>query len=234
MNDDPERRRAEAVARINAMDRQQLADEPDRAAFFDAVYDLAGDDAAGVPWADLAPKRELVDWLAVNPGGGRRAIDVACGLGDNAEALAGAGYLTTAFDGATSAIDWAKRRFPGSAVDYRVADLLAPPDAWRRGFDLVHECYTVQSVPPERHAAFVRAIAELVAPGGTLLVYTRVRDDRSEASGPPWPLTESELTTFAASGLDLVGDHRFTLDRPGRTVPHAFMVFRRSGADVPA
>src|SRR5690606_21942980 len=134
-----------------------------RAAFFDMVYEMAGGDASSVPWADLAPKPELVEWLAANPGGRRRAIDVACGLGDNAEAISAAGYATTAFDGAGKAIDWARRRFPETSVDYRVADLLAPPDAWRRGFDLVHECYTVQSVPPERHEAFARAVAELVA-----------------------------------------------------------------------
>jgi 2-polyprenyl-3-methyl-5-hydroxy-6-metoxy-1,4-benzoquinol methylase len=227
VSDEADRRRADAVSRINAIDRDRLEGEPDRTAFFDTVYDMAEGNAAGVPWADLAPKPELVEWLAANPGEGGRAIDVACGLGDNAEAIAAAGYVTTAFDGAAKAIDWARRRFPRSPVDYRVADLLDAPAQWRGAFDLVHECYTVQSVPPQRHPDFIRAIVDLVAPGGTLLVYTRVRPDGSEVSGPPWPLTETTLGLFAASGLHLVANDRFAFERPGRTVPHAFMVFRR-------
>lgn len=227
MSEEDERRRAEAIARINGIDRDRVSDEPDRAAFFDTVYELAEGDARGVPWADLAPKPQLVDWLARNPGNGERAIDVACGLGDNAEAIAAAGYAATAFDGAAIAIEWARRRFPASPVDYRVADLLDPPDGWRQGFALVHECYTVQSVPPERHGDFARAVADLVAPGGILLVYTRVRADEGATFGPPWALTERELGAFVAAGLAPVSDHRFDIDRHGRPVPHAWMEFRR-------
>ena len=159
-----------------------------RAEFFDAVYRGAGDDPGAVPWADLKPKAELVEWLGRNPGHGRSAIDIACGLGDNAEAIAAAGWKTTAFDLAPDAISWAKKRFTLSSVEYLVADLLDPPAAWTARFELVNECYTLQAVPPEVMPRLRRAICDLVAPGGRLLVYARVRPDGAEASGPPWPL----------------------------------------------
>lgn len=228
MSDEAERRRAEAVARINAIDRDRLAQEPHRRAFFDTVYDTAEGDASGVPWADLAPKAQLVDWLAGRAGEGRRAIDIACGLGDNAEAIAAAGYATTAFDGSATAIDWARQRFPGSPVDYQVADLLAVPQAWHQAFDLVHECYTIQSVPPALHADFIRAIAGLVKPGGRLLVYTRLRPEDGPVDGPPWPLTMDEAGSFDRHGLTLVSEQHFEFRFPNRVSPHVFAEWVRN------
>lgn len=222
------RRRQDLKARVNRLDRETLVDDPARGSFFEAVYDQAEGDAAAVPWADLRPKDRLTAWLAANPGQGQRALDVACGLGDNAEAIASAGYATSAFDGSANAIDWARRRFPDSEVDYRVADLLRLPDEWTGRFGLVHECYTVQSVPPPLHEAMIRAIAALVAPGGTLLVYTRVRPDGSAVDGPPWPLTETETRLFAACGLDCASAERFDLVRGDGTLsPHLFAVWHR-------
>ncbi|MCG6857697.1 MAG: class I SAM-dependent methyltransferase [Salaquimonas sp.] len=212
---------------VNAIDSDMRRDAPERAAFFNAVYEQAHGDPAFVPWADLAPKPQLNQYLAVHPGKGRRAIDVACGLGDNAEALAGAGYQTTAFDMAHDAVEWARRRFPETKVDYRVANLLEPPDGWTGSFDLVNECYTLQSVPPEMLDAMAPGVANLVAPGGKLLVYTRIRPDDMDHSGPPWPLRESDAMRFADLGLELVEKTEFENRRPDRVVPHWFCVWRR-------
>ncbi|MVB00132.1 methyltransferase domain-containing protein [Nitratireductor sp. CAU 1489] len=224
---DFDRRRQTARARVNRLDGAARATRSDRQGFFEAVYDEAGGDAAGVPWADLTPKPELVDWLADNPGNGRRAIDVACGLGDNAEAIAAAGYRTAAFDTSRTAIEWAKKRFPASRVDYRAADLLDPPPEWRAGFDLVNECYTIRSVAPAMQRDVMGAIAALVAPGGILLVYTRLRPSDSVAEGPPWPPAAGEARGVADFGLELAHEHRFEISRPGRTIPHLFATWRK-------
>ena len=96
-------RREAARAEINALDRGRVHDAPERKAFFNDVYARAGGDAAFVPWADLKPKDQLVQWLVENPGIGsaetssgiRSALDIACGLGDNAEAMAAMGRNDT-------------------------------------------------------------------------------------------------------------------------------------------
>lgn len=229
MNEDEDfrRRREEARRIVNQIDAQSVHEAPERADFFNAVYERARGDAAFVPWADLKPKTQLVEWLAGNPGNGRNAIDIACGLGDNAEALAAAGYATTGFDLSAGAIDWARERFPDSAVDYRVADLLEPPADWIGGFDLVHECYTIQAVPPQMLDRMVPAVAALVAPGGTLLVYTRIRPDDAEADGPPWPLRESDALRFAGLGFELVRREAFENHRHDRVAPHWFCEWRK-------
>ncbi len=222
-----QRRREEMRARINPLDRQYMADNPDRSAFFDTIYNTAEGDPAGVPWADLKPKQQLADWLAANPGTGQSAIDVACGLGDNAEALAAAGYATTAFDFSPKAIEWARQRFPDSPVNYSVANLLEPPSEWIGGFDLVNECYTIQSMPPPLHERVSAAIANLVKPGGLLLVYTRTRDQDAEVEGPPFPLMPSETGIFAGLGFEQVSADSFDIVRPDRTIPHLFAVWRK-------
>ncbi|WP_205410845.1 class I SAM-dependent methyltransferase [Salaquimonas pukyongi] len=241
--DDPEfpKRREAAREKVNALDRGKVHSQPERTAFFNDVYVQAAGDAAYVPWADMKPKDELVQWLRENPGISSAstsspvpsAVDIACGLGDNAEAMAAAGYETTAFDLSADAIDWAKRRFPESPVKYCQADLFAPPEKWLKNFDLVHECFTLQALPPQMLGKTAAAIAALAAPGADLLVYTRWRKDGAPVDGPPWPLEESRLDCFAALGFERITETRFTVekaataDRPARVIPHAFTHWRR-------
>ena len=201
---------------------------PERREFFKDIYRRAHGDAGQIPWADLAAKAVLHEWLVKNPGSEKHsAIDVACGLGDNAEALAEAGYRTTAFDLSEHAVDWARKRFPDSPVDYTTADLFALPEEWKGAFDLVNECYTLQSLSPDMLKETASAVASLVRPGGTLLVYARWRADGAEANGPPWPLEESRLHVFGELGFTLQSEDRFTIERPGRKVPHSFAVWRK-------
>lgn len=220
--------RQEAMkSKVNEMDKNSLHSLPEREKFFQDVYNNAEGDAAAVPWADLAAKEKLATWLEENPDHEGRAIDVGCGLGDNAEALSEAWYETIGFDFSPKAISWAKERFPESDVTYRQMDLFDLPPEWLGSFDLVHECYTLQSIPPETLEKSIPAVASLVAPNGVLLVYTRLRDDGAEVDGPPWPLEENKLLSFADHGLELVSREDFILDRPDRQIQHSFMVWRR-------
>jgi SAM-dependent methyltransferase len=137
----------------------------------------------------------------LEPGSGR-ALVVGCGLGDDAELLASLGYDVVAFDYSPTAIERCRARFPGSPVEYLVADLLDPPAAWRRAFDLVLEVFTVQSLPPTVRATAIANIAGFVA--GRLLV---VATQGEPADGPPWPLTREQVTSFplALQSLDEPG-----------------------------
>ncbi len=75
--------------------------------WFEELYSRAGDDVSVIPWADLTPNPNLIDWLEHSHGAPfGKALKVGCGLGDDAEELVRRGFETTAFDISTSAIAW--------------------------------------------------------------------------------------------------------------------------------
>jgi ubiquinone/menaquinone biosynthesis C-methylase UbiE len=150
-------------------------------------------------------------------GQGKRAIVPGCGLGADAEYLAGLGFTTTAFDISPTAIRLARHRHPDSPVEYVTADLLHLPRPWLRGFDLVAEIITVQALPRAvRHQA-TTSLAPLTAPSGTLLVIAAVHDTSSGSpercpTEPPQPATrrprQSGPRTRARSGAWPCASHR--------------------------
>ena len=222
------RRQEEAKDLINESDREDHLTNPRRDQFFETVYENAGRDAAMVPWADLQAKDKLAAFLVENPGTGKTAVDVGCGLGDNAEALARAGYKTLGFDFSPKAVHWARERFADGEVNYQIGDLFDLPEEWQGAFDLVHECYTLQSIPPDTLRETVPAIASLLAPGGTLLVYTRLRDDDTDVDGPPWPLERSMAFSFSDHGLRLISETPFFLEKGERKIEHTFSIWEKS------
>lgn len=174
----------------------------DPLSWFEVLYSRAGDDTSIIPWADLTPNPNLIDWLERNeytaPG---KALKVGCGLGDDAEELTRRGFETIAFDISASAIAWCRRRFPQSSVSYVVGDLFSAPTEWEAEFQFVLESYTLQVLPPNIRADAARCIATFVAPGGTLLVIARGRKPSEPEGKMPWPLTRNELSLFKAGGL---------------------------------
>jgi Methyltransferase domain len=178
--------------------------DADPLAWFERLYTQVEGGAAVAPWDRGGPHPLLVEWAEARAldGTGRRAVVIGAGLGEDAEFLSACGFDTVAFDVAATAVKLAAQRFPGSRVDWRVADLLDPPAEWQRAFDLVFESLTVQSMPPELHQAAIGRVGELVAPGGTLLVVSGGRDEDGAAGAPPWPLTRAEIEAFASGGVE--------------------------------
>jgi SAM-dependent methyltransferase len=173
----------------------------DRQAFFEGRY------ASGepVPWDRKGePFALLVEWAGSLVGDGRRAVVVGCGLGGDAEFLAGLGFVTDGFDFAPTAIDQARRRHPDSVVDYAVADLLDLPPDRLGAYDLVVECFTAQSLPRSVRPAVAAAVRSLVAPGGTVLVVSEQQGVRPDEPTGPWPLSRADVESFAGDGLTLV------------------------------
>jgi SAM-dependent methyltransferase len=199
----------------------------DAVGWFEAFYREQEGDETRVPWADREGHPLLGEWIARHgPGRGRAAV-VGCGLGEEAERLAAAGWSVLAFDVAPTAIAWAKRRFPESRVDYRTANLLALPEEWRGTFDLVVEVATLQALEAATRARAFEPIAGLLARGGALLVIARGREAEDPVEGVPWPLTRAELGTFERLGLSLerLEDLWVEGERGGR---HFRALFRRA------
>lgn len=116
-------------------------------------------------------KRRLVSLAAPRPG--ERALDVCCGTGDVAFALAARGADVVGFDFSAGMLDVARRRqarrtpSPDHQVRFVQGDALALPFADRE-FQLVTISYGLRNL-----ADFDRGLRELtrvLAPGGRLLV----------------------------------------------------------------
>jgi SAM-dependent methyltransferase len=178
--------------------------EAEATGWFEPLYVAAAQGRMTVPWDREAPHPLLVDWAQGRSFAGGGALVVGCGLGEDAEFVAALGFATTAFDISATAIRTARARFPDSAVDYRVADLLDPPAEWAGAFDFVLESYTVQALPESLRAAATARVTSFVAPGGTLVVVAAARDAGVPVDGPPWPLAPAEIEAFAAEDLDPV------------------------------
>ena len=110
---------------------------------------------------------------------GSRVLDVGCGGGLLAEALARAGAHVTAIDLAPAMIEVARLHAAEAAlkIDYRVAAAEAVAASEPGAFDVVTCMEMLEHVPEP--AAMTATLARVVRPGGALMVSTLNRNLRS-------------------------------------------------------
>ena len=210
-----EERLAEARARLLLMSQKAEA-EGDPLRWFEELYSGAGRDSDEIPWARMEAMPEMVEWIAQRPHVKGRALVIGCGLGDDAEWLAAAGFDVVAFDLSETCIRWCEERFPSSEVDYRVEDLLSLPPDWVETFDLVVEIHILQAIPEEIRDEAVQNIPPLLAEGGHLLCIGRLLADRIVGEpSPPWPLTRTWLESRFSILSQVSFQHFVREDTPG-------------------
>lgn len=161
-----------------------VAADPSEVAKFDAIAHRFWDpDGEFKPLHALNPLRAafVADRCRLT---GARAVDVGCGGGLLAEALARAGAQVTGIDLSPAMIDVARLHAAGEslAIDYRVlpvADLAAAETAAGQsgGFDVVTCMEMLEHVPDP--ASTVAACARLVKPGGSVFFSTINRNPKS-------------------------------------------------------
>lgn len=171
--------------------------------WFDALYRESAGDPELIPWGDLTPNRFFRAFAESTNlrGEGRSALVVGCGLGDDARYLHDLGFKVTAFDISPTAIEWARRLHAGTDIVFEACDLFEPFRGWISAFEFVLEVYTIQPLPLELRPRVIESVASFVAPGGTLVVVTRGREDDEQPEELPWPASRRELGHFEALGL---------------------------------
>jgi 2-polyprenyl-6-hydroxyphenyl methylase/3-demethylubiquinone-9 3-methyltransferase len=108
------------------------------------------------------------DERALRPLAGRTALDVGCGAGLLCEPLARLGAMVTGVDAAPELIAAAKEHAAGQGltIDYRACGV----EEVEGRFDLVTALEVIEHVADP--AAFVRSLADRLAPGGLLILST--------------------------------------------------------------
>src|SRR4051794_26397650 len=97
---------------------------------------------------------------------GKTALDVGCGAGLLAEPLARLGAKVTGIDAAPEVIAVAREHSEqqGLVIDYRIGDV----QGLEGQFDLITSLEVIEHVADP--AAFIRALAKRLAPGGLLIL----------------------------------------------------------------
>jgi SAM-dependent methyltransferase len=144
------------------------------------------------PWDTGITPPEVVAFVDQRPPG--RAIDLGCGTGTNAMYLAKLGWEVVGVDFSTRAIGAAQRKAQSSglAVEYQQADVtrlegIAGP------FDLALDIGCFHSLPADRREQYAQRLGELIAPGGTFLLYAWLPAVGDSGSSHP---SQEEITSL--------------------------------------
>lgn len=142
---------------------------------------------------------------AMTPG---RVLDVGCGEGADAVWLARQGWDVTALEVSSVALERARRHAADAGVDvtWHHGPLLGAPFA-AGAFDLVSAQYPALLATPGHDAE--RMLADLVAPGGVLLVVHHVVDlehAREHGFDPADYVSPADVRAVLGSGWDVAFD----------------------------
>jgi len=155
-------------------------------------------------WDKGAPSPGLVDFLAANPGLKRGTVCVpGCGTGHDVREFARAGFETSGFDIAPSAIRLAseKTTTAGLKASFQLADFLKdePPQK----FDYLVEHTLFCAIQPSERDDYVRAVLRWLKPDGH---YVAVNYFDCGPDGPPFPTNRAEQLDRFSPHFELLGD----------------------------
>ncbi len=129
-----------------------------------------------------------------NPNLSRRALDVGCGRGGPAIALANSGWSVTGVDFVPEAIEQARSRAEAVAVTFLVGDATDLPAVVSGPFDLFLDVGCFHVLEDQERAAYGRGVTELAAPQATLLMF-------AFEPGAPSPLPRGVLPADIEAAL---------------------------------
>lgn len=176
-----------------------------------------------MPWDKGAPSPPLVEWLSRNPLTGRVLVP-GCGLGHDVVFLASLGLDAIGLDISPTAVERAQIAHPGHAHRFVQGDLFEYKDK----FDAIVEHTCLCALPPEWRPRYRNAVASLLKPGGLLVgVFFMNPDMDPGETGPPFGITEAELTALFEDAFDLVESEIPQAAYPGREGRELLRALRR-------
>jgi SAM-dependent methyltransferase len=173
------------------------------------------------PWDTGISPGELANFLDTHPPG--RALDLGCGTGTNAIAIANHGWETVGIDFSSIAIGRARRKARAASLEITFYQGDATKvDLIDGDFDLVLDIGCFHGLSIDSRKVYEVNLRRLLRPGGTFLLYTWLKMDEAEQS---WSPTEQQIrnlfdrtlcTLQVEHGLDKNGERSsawFTLQK---------------------
>jgi SAM-dependent methyltransferase len=195
-----------------------ISDSSGSSGFFDAAY------GARAPWDVGAPQPDLIALVDEYPPTGP-VLEVGCGTGDLALAIAGRGLIVLGVDRAEAAIAQARAKAAaagpeiGRLAEFRVGDALHPSQ-FQGPFGSVVDSGFFHLWGPAERESFVDDLASALANGGRYYLLGFGFD--SPYPNAPKRVRESEVR------------ERFALERGWRILALRSARFVTVGGDVPA
>ncbi|SNY45070.1 class I SAM-dependent methyltransferase [Paractinoplanes atraurantiacus] len=158
------------------------------AAEFDALYNAP----QHPPW-EIGRIQPALTGVLQSDLPGPHVLDLGCGTGDLAIALARRGYDVTGVDVSAVAIDTARAKAGGLPIHFEVQDATAL--TLPTTYNTLIDCGLLHNLHRRGHAdGYLARLPELAAPGATLIVLAIAHEGTQD-----WGLTEDYLhTAFAA------------------------------------
>ena len=177
------------------------------------------------PWDKGAPSPPLVEYLARNPLTGRVLVP-GCGLGHDVAYLASVGMDAYGLDISPTAVERARIAHPGHAARFIQADLFEyRPEQL---FDAMVEHTCLCALPPDWRQRYRDAAVRLLKPGGLLVGIFYIDPDMDPGeTGPPFAISEEELSALFAPAFDVVESQVPAAAYPGREGRELLRILRR-------
>jgi methyl halide transferase len=163
------------------------------------------------PWDTGKPSSELQRVLAAENIRPCRAIELGCGSGTNAVWLAQQGFVVTAVDLSSLAIERARARAAseGAKIDFLCADVLNLPDLGRFDFFFDRGCYhVVRRIAVQRYQQTLQRLTH----AGTVGLVLAGNAREPHEPGPP-VVDEREIREELGQEFDIVWLREFRFDQ---------------------
>ncbi len=191
--------------------------------------------AGTMPWDKGVAAPPLLEWLET-PGNrfDGELLVPGCGLGHDVRAIAATGQArhVCGLDFSPAALAAARGWAQAGGESYVEGDLFALPPEWRGRFDWVFEHTCFCAIDLARRADYVRAVAQVLRPGGGLLAVFYLHpwsggEPPPPGGGPPFGTSVEELDALFADDFDLLTDAVPTRTYPGREGREVIRLLRK-------
>jgi len=163
------------------------------------------------PWDSGKPSAALVHVLDAGKLAGKTVLEIGCGTGTNAVEFAKRGFQVTAVDFVEQAIRSArdKARKARVTVDFRVADVLN--DGLGGPYDILFDCGVYHGLRINDLKTFQEFLKRVTRPGSWWLSLAGNARENRDGDGPP-VVHEDEIRTELGPLFDIVelSEFRFT------------------------